>query len=293
MHALLLVLACTDYEVTELGLTEHFLQPEVPESTDVLFVIDDSASMAEEQDRLAENFEAFIAVMLDSEADFQLGVTTTDLARQGRLNGPVLGAESEDVGERFLEALKVGTDGDRDERGFQAALLALDGDNGLVRSGSWVSVVFLSDEDDHSPGAVADHVQDLRSFGDEGMAVHGVVGDLPVGCASGTSAASAAERYVEAIEATGGFRDSICAEDYSEILARIALSTIGWNDTFELGELPESESLVVWVDAVQMPNREVDGWTYEPGDNALLFHGRAVPRPGMEVFVEYLPLLGN
>jgi hypothetical protein len=293
MPILLLALACTDYEVTELGLTEHFTQPEVPDATDVLFVIDDSASMAEEQDRLGQNFEAFIEVMVDSEADFQLGVTTTDLAGQGRLSGPVLGAESEDVGERFLEALQVGTDGDRDERGFQTALLALDDDNGLVRTGSWVSVVFLSDEDDHSPGEVDEHVGELSLFGDEGMAVHGIVGDLPVGCASGTSAASAAERYVEAIEATGGFRDSICAEDYSAILERIALSTIGWNDTFELADLPEPESLVVWVDGVQMPNRGVDGWTYEPGDNALLFHGRAVPRPGMEVFVEYLPLLGN
>ena len=293
MPILLLAFACTDYEVTELGLTEHFVQPEVPEATDVLFVVDDSASMAEEQERLAANFAAFIDVLVDSDADFQLGVTTTDLSRKGALTGPVLGWESADLGERFLEALQVGTEGDRDERGFQAALLALDGDNGLVRSGSWVSVVFLSDEDDHSPGEVDEHVEELSLYGDEGMALHGIVGDLPVGCASGTSAASAAERYVEAIEATGGFRDSICAEDYSDILERIALSAIGWNDTFPLADLPEPDSLVVWVDGVEMPNREVDGWTYEPGDNALQFHGRAVPRPGMEIFVEYLPLLGN
>ena len=41
-----------------------------------------------------------------------------------------------------------------------------------------------------------------------------------------------------------------------------------------------------------MPMRKVDGWTYSPGDNAVVFHGRAVPRAGMTVYVEYRVLTG-
>jgi hypothetical protein len=36
-----------------------------------------------------------------------------------------------------------------------------------------------------------------------------------------------------------------------------------------------------------MPRREVDGWTYSIGENAVVFTGRAIPRPGMGVRVTY------
>ena len=290
---LALSLACTDYEYSELGFTEWFSQPDVSDHADVLFVVDDSASMAEEQDRLASNFDVFATALADSYADFQIGVTTTDPDRLGELSGPILTSETAGLEEAFTAAVTVGTDGNRDERGFRAALAALEQNPDLVRDYSRVHVIFLSDEDDHSVEPVQDFVDSLIWFGEADFRAHGIVGDLPYGCASGTSAASAGARYVEAIELTEGYRDSICADDYSDILQRIALQVIGWNDTFELARLPDPESLQVWVDSVVIPEREVDGWTYAPGDNAIQFHGRAVPRPGMEVVVEYLPLMGS
>mgnify|MGYP003379102540 CR=1 FL=1 len=57
--------------------------------------------------------------------------------------------------------------------------------------------------------------------------------------------------------------------------------------------LVDPETLIVWVDEAKIPNREVDGWTYSPGDNAVVFHGRAVPRAGMTVYVEYRVLTGG
>lgn len=290
---LVLSLACTDYEYAELGFSEWFTQPEVSDHADVLFVVDDSASMAEEQGRLASNFDVFATALADSYADFQIAVTTTDPDRLGQLSGPILDSDTSGLEDAFSQAVTVGTDGSRDERGFRAALAALEDNPGLVRSNSRVHVIFLSDEDDHSPEPVADFVDDLTWFGEADFRAHGIVGDLPYGCASGQSAASAGTRYVEAIELTEGFRDSICVDDYSEILQRIALQVIGWNDTFVLARLPDPATLKVWVDSVVIPQRAVDGWTYAPGDNAILFHGRSVPRPGMEVVVEYLPLMGS
>ena len=290
---LALALACTDYEYAELGFSDWYTQPSVGDHADVLFVVDDSASMAEEQDRLALNFAAFATALADSYADFQIAVTTTDPGRLGELSGPVLDVDTPGLEAAFADAVQVGTDGSRDEEGFTAAVAALEMNTGLVRSDSRVHVIFLSDEDDHSAGSVQDFVDELAWWGEADFRVHGIVGDLPTGCASGQSAASAGTRYVTAIEATEGFRDSICVDDYSPVLERIALQVIGWNDTFVLGRLPDPDTLVVWVDGVQMPERDVDGWTYAPGDNAVRFHGRSVPRPGMEIVVEYLPLLGS
>ncbi|GEM_PF-4448213 len=44
---------------------------------DLLFVVDNSGSMCQEQDRLSRSFDAFIAPLAD--VDFQLGITTTQL----------------------------------------------------------------------------------------------------------------------------------------------------------------------------------------------------------------------
>jgi hypothetical protein len=53
----------------------------LPAETDLLFVVDDSGSMAEEQDNLRRNLAAFVASLADSPVpnDFRIGVTTTDV----------------------------------------------------------------------------------------------------------------------------------------------------------------------------------------------------------------------
>src|SRR5512139_1497667 len=49
--------------------------------TDILFVVDDSGSMQEEQANLAANFDAFIAQLaaLPVSNDYQIGITTTSV----------------------------------------------------------------------------------------------------------------------------------------------------------------------------------------------------------------------
>ncbi len=42
-----------------------------------------------------------------------------------------------------------------------------------------------------------------------------------------------------------------------------------------------------------IPEREQDGWQWDPGENAIVFEGFSVPRPGMEIVAEYQLLLGN
>lgn len=299
--ALLAVLAglaaCSDYEVEQVRRDEFFSQPGEIRSADVLFVVDDSASMDEEQTLLGENFSAFVAVLTDTYADYQIGVTTTDVsgADAGLLHGGVLTPATEDLSQAFQEAVAVGTGGSRDEQGLWAAVLAADPTRnpGFVRPRSRFNVVFVSDEDDHSPELVSVYLGALEeAAGDGGFVAHALVGDMPLGCVSGTSAADAGERYLEAVEATTGWKDSICADSYTALLTQVGLEVAGWEDTFVLGDIPAPNSLLVWVDGVAIPERVLDGWQYSAGLNAIVFKGRAVPRPGMEVHVEYAPWSG-
>jgi hypothetical protein len=291
-----LLAACSEYDYADLTRRDSFWQPGESVPVDVLFVVDDSASMDEEQTQLAASFDGFTLVLEQSYADFRLGVVTTDPDQPATFTGPVLTPDTADLAGSFAAAVAVGTSGSRDEQGLARALSAANQaiNPDFLRADAQLAVVVFSDEDDHSPETVDWYLHELTVLaGSPGLAVHAIVGDMPAGCVSGISAADPGERYLTAADTTGGLSGSICASDYTDLLTRVAFDITGWNDTFLLTELPEPETLRVWVDSVAIPARDEDGWTYSLGDNAVVFHDRAVPRPGMEVVVEYEIAEGN
>ena len=288
--AVLLSASCTEYDYSNLRGHDVYLQPENDVVADLLFVIDNSASMAEEQALLGASFQAFVEAIEGTSADLQLGITTTDMDTDdaGLLTSELMREDTADLASAFLTAATVGTDGSRYEKGFEAALLATQPDTNpeLLREGATLHVIFVSDEDDQSDIAVADTLAELESRADIVFA-HAIVGDLPGGCTSGSSAADAGERYADLSERTEGRRDSICNDSHEEILQRIGLDAAGLADTFNLSNVPIEDTLEVWVDGVQIFERETDGWLYDVGENAVVFGGRAVPRAGMEVVIDY------
>ncbi|GDX82832.1 hypothetical protein LBMAG42_46430 [Deltaproteobacteria bacterium] len=287
--ALCLGSACSDYEVQNLTVQDVFTQEEDPPA-DVLFVVDNSASMVEEQAILAANFGAFVELLGDTTADYRIGVTTTDAADAGILVGPVLTPDTPDVVSAFQDEVSVGTSGSRDEQGLAMAVFGVrpDVNPDFMRSEAVGHVVFVSDEDDHSANEAAEYAGSLRGAAPgESLTAHALVGDVPAGCLSGTSAANAGTRYLAVAEATGGLTESICADDYGPVLVVLGLAVAGWNPTFILSDIPAQDTLEVNVDGVIIPEREIDGWTYSIGDNAIVFSGRAIPRPGMKLVVSY------
>jgi len=75
--------ACLEHPIAQVELCK-VENPEVPiliddgGDVDILFVIDNSGSMVEEQARLARNFEAFARRLDEMGAHYRIGVTTTD-----------------------------------------------------------------------------------------------------------------------------------------------------------------------------------------------------------------------
>ncbi len=67
-------------ELDSTAVDENVLQLQVNKDVDVLFVVDNSGSMAQEQITLSENFNAFIEVLEedDVDANYRIGVTTSD-----------------------------------------------------------------------------------------------------------------------------------------------------------------------------------------------------------------------
>lgn len=91
--SLLLLPACEDYlfeQVCPEGIKEVARTvPELePTPADILFVVDNSGSMREEQENLAANFTAFIDALADSGGDYQLAIVTTDATGQNPCGQP-------------------------------------------------------------------------------------------------------------------------------------------------------------------------------------------------------------
>jgi hypothetical protein len=233
-------------------------------------------------------------------ADFRLGIITTDVedpGHRGRLQGApaVLGPDTPDLPGAFVANAQVGTGGSRDEQGLSALQLALTeavdagANEGFFRPGARLHAVVISDEDDHSDGGVetllsqlAVDVPDAAQF-----AVHAIVGDVPDGSLSPDAVADAGPRYLEAARRSEGFSGSICLADWTPLLESIGLAALGLQDTFFLSHEPDQSTIDVRVDDVRIPERESDGWSYEPGVNAVILDGGAVPRPGMQVVITY------
>lgn len=94
--ALLVLLAgCTEYSYTSARGTEVFQQNRL-NTVDILMVVDNSCSMVEEQDKLASNFNAFIAAFEGVDVDWQIGVVTTDTL-QDEFSGRLVGGDDEIV----------------------------------------------------------------------------------------------------------------------------------------------------------------------------------------------------
>ncbi len=145
---------------------------------DVLFVIDNSGSMAEEQMNLAANFPKFIEVLNtfhESKLDYRVGVTTTSfptkflgitvgtgeegaLLKSASMTHPWLERTDPNVSETFTTIATVGVDGSGQEQPLKAAQAAVttrvaDQSNaGFLRPDALLAVIILTDEDDGSAG---------------------------------------------------------------------------------------------------------------------------------------------
>jgi hypothetical protein len=275
---------------------ESFFQPDRGEGIDILWVVDNSATMYEEHDLLMDSADAFIGFVSNSSVDFRLGVISTDMDEdQGELNGTVLDVESNEMVDTFIDQIQMDIAGSRNEKGFEAALIGADPDRNpdFARAGADLELVVFSDEDDQSDVGVDSFLSTLEDQRpNANVKVHAVVGDPPAGCVSALAAADVGSRYLEAQTLTDGRRESICTLDYGAMLARVALDVIGLQTSFALSKVPAVATIELTVDGITIHQRQRDGWWYNPGTNTIDFDGFAVPPPGSQIDVTYTEWYG-
>ncbi len=240
-----------------------FRQASVPK-VDVLWVVDNSASMEEEQLALAENFGYFYEYLNDSGADFHIGVISSDIysaEHQGRLLGeiPIISRATPNADQVFSDNVNVGLDGKGDEQAFACAVLALSEPRisvenaGFLREDAFLFLIFVSDEDDRSFGEVSYFVrrfEQIKDIGNDGMikvaAVVGDVPEVPANCREEKNVEPGL-RYADLAEATDGLSLSICQDDFASHLDELGFTAAGLKRYFRLSRLARPETIAVWV----------------------------------------------
>lgn len=230
---------------------------------DVLFVVDNSGSMAEEQKNISTKINGFMNLIKDT--NWQVALTTTD--PNGNTTAPDKTARAwgdgqfrpfdSDSGSLFVlkasshslsnaqsmlaAAFNVGIAGSGHERGINSSYRAIErisntaANQEFFRQNSKLVVILISDEDECSngikncqgnpdkstPESLVKLVRDR--FGSEKVFVFDSI--IKAESDSSCSTAAVAPVYEALSTLTGGVIGSVCATDYTKILASIGTKT--------------------------------------------------------------------
>lgn len=266
---------------------------------DLLLIADDSCSMRDDRALEAGALEALLAT-LDAEGfDYRIAVTGTTIVPgapglRSRSNGERWATRASEPSPlaALLELVPESGGGGGVERGLDAAERALAFEpriGGFFRPFSPAVLLFVSDEDDRSPGASIPSLQRI----DQRVSRPGppwvlavVTGPEDGGCRSARAIAGPAPRYHALAEARGGVA-SIC-DDWSALFAR-QTPWFAYQSRFALSRSPVLTTLVITVDGQDVPavSAGIEQWRYDVETNAIVFSPGRQPPPGARIRIEY------
>ena len=287
-----------DRVVPGVVLEETFTPNPLPR-VDILWVLDNTASMMDEHEALREQSETFLAALNELDVSWHLGLVLTETSAEsfGVLSGnPWLLTESmPSTAVDFSNLFDVAPAESAEGAGLAAAMAAINSERlafenrGFRRSNAALHIIVASDEDDGSDRRLVDDptetflnaLQIETEESGHAATLSAIVGPMPNGCVGDTGTALAGGRYIDVAEQTGGNVESICNPDLARLAANVADEGTTLSDRFPLQAEPAPNSTAVWMDG----ERANSGWSIDQAEPALVFS--EPPIPGTLIRVRY------
>jgi hypothetical protein len=280
---------------------------------DILWIIDDSGSMADERLILGSDFQGFLDELVAIQSDYQIGVTSLNDIDQGQLRQSVTAAPgvriitnaTPNATAIFQELTTFPSSRLHWDQGLRMGELALSPPNtnaggtniGFVRPTAALAVVVVTNGHDGSygdPDYYTRFYRGVKGPGNERLVTFSTIGgDLPNGCTPAADIgklgglADPATRYAAVSFGTGGVVGSICDADFAATLLRIVQALNTLRKVFQLTLKPAPGTLTVTVNGVLIPQDVVNGWQYQASTNSVVFLGAYVPPPGANIQILY------
>jgi len=232
---------------------------------DILFVIDNSGSMAYEQKNMAERTRNFLSVLRG--LDWQIAITTTDpgtkpvggdgkflelTGRKGEflLNSNMGEANAQKLLSDTLQRPEIGSGNEQGIRStYRVVERSLTGGSThaqFFRSGAHFAVVLISDEDE-SANTTKNDPQSLLNFisstysGQKNFLFNSIITIPGDTACRKTYGYAYGERYKIMSELTGGVIGSVCASDYASQVTGVAERIRSMAQAFTLNCVPVQE----------------------------------------------------
>ncbi|MBX9767239.1 MAG: hypothetical protein K2X47_08210 [Bdellovibrionales bacterium] len=289
---------------------------------DILFVVDDSGSMGSYQASLSSNFDLFLNEFgKNTLIDYHIGVISTSAdgfstggtskcSPTAKIEGCLIGDptfvdwNTPNGTTLIKDRIMVGVNGSATEKIFDPVKLALTEpnlsgwNNGFLRPEAYLAVIFITDAEDQSMMSDSDFISFLKNLkgGDENRILsYGALVSVPDPANNCTQDSGDPKKLEYVINTFKGTFYSLCDPDYGPKLAKIAENLkFRVTNTIYLDQRPKVSTLRVDFGSESIPNDPIEGWTYVPSINAVVF-GRKVDwsqQPdGTQIQVKFEPII--
>lgn len=302
--------------------SDSFVQQYSNSKVDLLWVLDNSASMSDKRAYVAANMASFITLLTSRKAiDYQMTVTTTDyfttaghlVSNPGGLNVVKYGVSTNpaaDVASIINNVQDSATS--FWEQGLESSFKAVEQHSSIItRAGSSLYIIYLTDEEDYSCDYLtgAQHCQGVQPennpnyvafplsryfdfFTNFKLNQGGDISLFPIiGLTSSVcTVASLGNRYLALQNQLGGIgtSGSICSEQLPTAFNNIAKTISDRGVKFSLSS-PNAvaNGMTVYVNRVVVPYSLTDGWMYDAQQAAVYFTGNSIPPLGAVIEVVY------
>jgi hypothetical protein len=284
---------------------------------DILFVVDNSKSMLQYQQRLASQMQNMISTLNSLKMDYRVAVTTSTMSNDSstypltrKLVGSPVYLTASNIN-LLTDRIIVGESGSDLERSLDAMqfvtsasyLSSISSD--FIRSDALLSVVFISDERDQSSEFgnpnTSDFVNylntrkpDFETGGKAWLANYiGILTNQSCDILGGS--VSIGTQFLTLVTASGGIKSSICNADLSGAVSNIKARIIDQITAYRFKDAPNKATISVLVGGRSILEDAANGWTLENESVTgvkkyfLKFHGTSIPAADENVDVKYTP----
>ena len=285
---------------------------------DVLFVVDNSKSMLQYQQRLAARVSDMVSTLNSLKMDYRVAVTTTTMSTNTstyplsrKLVGSPVYLTAANIN-TLAERLIVGESGSDLERGLDAMrhvispeyLSSINSD--FIRADALFAVVFISDEVDMSSeygnpnnNDFINYLNSRKPQFDSGARawIANYIGILTnQSCDNLGGYVAIGTQFLKLVDESNGSKSSICNADLSAAVSNIKARIVDQLTAYRFPDMPNKATIQVTVGGRAISEDAQNGWTLETEKGGsgqtiyiLKFHGTAIPAADQYVDVKYKP----
>lgn len=309
-----MVVGCSGVQFDLPQHTDHFSNAiNYNNKVDILWLVDDSSSMAKHQRSLDEQIPSLVTTLNSLKMDYHIGVVTSSVTNPqtgGRLLGDprFLTQKTPNMLALLRSRMLAGELGSNLERSLDAMEIVLspryqsEEGKGFLRDDALLVVIALSDEEDNSPvsNPVAHFTNFLDSIktpwvdGSRSWVFNfiGVLEESPT-CRTFNDYSSVGNIFKGLADISGGIKESICTSSLDRAVKNLRARIYEIITDYKLSKKPILDSIRVKLGGVEIPRSQEDGWDYIEATNVIRFYGSAVPAADVSISVEFKPREAN